>query len=94
MKIIPSVTVRLTHKTNQPATETPISTGFPSDWSRKKGMAMEKNRIDALDLIINALEEHEKNLDNLLNRLDTLLETLSNLLARLEYIYKKIERTS
>lgn len=55
---------------------------------------MEKNRIDALDLIINALREHEKNLDNLLNRLDTLLETLSNLLARFEYIYKKIERPS
>jgi len=57
-------------------------------------MAMEKSRIDALDLIINALKDHEKNLDNLLNRLDNLLETLSNLLARLEYIYKKIDRTS
>ena len=57
-------------------------------------MALEKSRIDALDLIINALKEHEKNLDNLLNRLDNLLETFSNLLARLEYIYEKIEQPS
>ena len=52
---------------------------------------MEKNRLDAFDMIINVLREHEKNLDNLLDRLDTLLETLSTLSIRLEYLYGKIE---
>ncbi len=34
---------------------------------------MEKNRLDAFDMIINVLGEHEKNLDNILDKLNTLL---------------------
>jgi hypothetical protein len=34
----------------------------------ERGSVMEKNRLDAFDMIINVLREHEKNLDNLLDR--------------------------
>lgn len=57
----------------------------------ERGSVMEKNRLDAFDMIINVLREHEKNLDNRLDRLDTLLETLSTLSVRLEYLYRRIE---
>ena len=52
---------------------------------------MEKGQLEAIDLIINVLREHEKNLDNLLDRLDTLIEALSTTMARLEYLYERIE---
>ncbi|MCK4437596.1 hypothetical protein KAV47_00865 [Candidatus Bathyarchaeota archaeon] len=52
---------------------------------------MEKGQLEAIDLIINVLRDHEKNLDNLLDRLDTLLETLSTIQVRLEYLYERIE---
>jgi len=52
---------------------------------------LEKGQLEAIDLIINVLREHEKNLDNLLDRLDTLIETISTIMARLEYFYEKIE---
>lgn len=52
---------------------------------------MEKGQLEAIDLIINVLREHEKTLDNLLDRLDTLIETLSATMARLEYLYERIE---
>jgi hypothetical protein len=52
---------------------------------------LEKGQLEAIDLIINALRDHEKSLDNLLDRLDTLTEALSTILARIEYYYEKIE---
>ena len=48
---------------------------------------MEKIKLEAFDLVIGVLKEHEDNLDNLINRLDT-LEVLSTLLVRLEYFYE------
>ena len=56
----------------------------------ERGIVMDKNRLDAFDMIINVLREHEKNLDNLLDRLDILLETLSTLSVRLEQLYGRI----
>jgi len=58
----------------------------------ERGIVMDKNRLDAFDMIINVLREHEKNLDNLLDRLDILLETLSTLSVRLEHLYGRIEK--
>ena len=52
---------------------------------------MEKGQLEAIDLIINVLREHEKNLDNLLDRLDTLIDALSTTMLRLEYIYESLE---
>ena len=49
---------------------------------------MKKGKLDAFDLVIKVLRDHEKNLDNLIER----LETLSTQIARLEYIYDKIEQ--
>ena len=53
---------------------------------------MEKSKLEAFDLVIGVLKEHEDNLDNLINRLDT-LEVLSTLLVRLEYLYEQVEET-
>ena len=58
----------------------------------ERGIVMDKNRLDAFDMIINVLREHEKNLDNLLDRLDIHLETLSTLSVRLEHLYRRIEK--
>lgn len=55
---------------------------------------MNKGKVDAFDLVINVLKEHEKNLDNLLNKLESLLETLSTLIRRLEYLFERIEKTT
>ncbi len=52
---------------------------------------LEKGQLETIDLVINVLREHEKNLDNLLDRLDTLIEVLSTTMTRLEYLYEKIE---
>ena len=52
---------------------------------------MEKGQLEAIDLIINVLREHERNLDRLLDRLDTLIEALSATMARLEHLYDRIE---
>ncbi|NQT08180.1 hypothetical protein HQ586_03810 [Candidatus Bathyarchaeota archaeon] len=57
----------------------------------QKRITLEKGQLEAIDLVINVLREHEKNLDNLLDRLDTLIEILSTTMTRLEYIYEKIE---
>ena len=54
---------------------------------------MEKSKLEAFDLVIGVLKEHEDNLDHLLNRLDTLVEVLSTLLVRLEYFYEQVEET-
>lgn len=54
---------------------------------------MEKSKLEAFDLVIGVLREHEDNLDHLINRLDTLVEVLSTLLARLEYFYEQVEET-
>jgi hypothetical protein len=53
---------------------------------------VEKSKLEAFDLVIGVLREHEDNLDHLINRLDT-LEVLSTLLARLEYFYEQVEET-
>ncbi len=57
----------------------------------QKRNTLEKGQLEAIDLIINVLRDHEKSLDNLLDRLDTLTEALSTILARMEYYYEKIE---
>ena len=57
----------------------------------QKRITLEKGQLEAIDLVINVLREHEKNLDNLLDRLDTLIETISTIMARMEYFYEKIE---
>ena len=54
---------------------------------------MEKSKLEAFDLVIGVLKEHEDNLDHLINRLDTLVEVLSTLLVRLEYFYEQVEET-
>ena len=54
---------------------------------------MEKSKLEAFDLVIGVLREHEDNLDHLINRLDTLVEVLSTLLVRLEYFYEQVEET-
>ncbi len=54
---------------------------------------MEKSKLEAFDLVIGVLREHENNLDHLINRLDTLVEVLSTLLVRLEYFYEQVEET-
>ena len=54
---------------------------------------MEKSKLEAFDLVIGVLREHEDNLDHLINRLDTLVEVLSTLLVRLEYLYEQVEET-
>ena len=54
---------------------------------------MEKSKLEAFDLVIGVLREHEDNLDHLINRLDTLVEVLSTLLACLEYFYEQVEET-
>jgi len=53
---------------------------------------MEKSKLEALDLVIKVLREHEENLDNLLDRFDTLIEVLSTLLVRLEHFAEKTEK--
>ena len=53
---------------------------------------MEKSKLEALDLVIKVLREHEENLDNLLDRFDTLIEVLSTLLVRLEHFAKNTEK--
>ena len=53
---------------------------------------MKKGKLDAFDLVIKVLKDHEKSLDNLIGRLETLLDTLSTQIARLEYIYYNIEQ--
>jgi hypothetical protein len=54
---------------------------------------VEKSKLEAFDLVIGVLREHEDNLDHLINRLDTLVEVLSTLLVRLEYFYEQVEET-
>jgi hypothetical protein len=54
---------------------------------------VEKSKLEAFDLVIGVLREHENNLDHLINRLDTLVEVLSTLLVRLEYFYEQVEET-
>jgi hypothetical protein len=54
---------------------------------------VEKSKLEAFDLVIGVLREHEDNLDHLINRLDTLVEVLSTLLVHLEYFYEQVEET-
>jgi hypothetical protein len=56
-------------------------------------IAMEKSKLDILDLEINVLKEHEKNLDKLLERLETLIEAIFQIQTRLEVLCEDIEKT-
>ncbi len=56
-------------------------------------IAMEKSKLDVLDLVINVLKEHENSLDKLLERLDTLIEAFSQIQTRLEVLCEAIEKT-
>jgi hypothetical protein len=51
---------------------------------------LNKNKLDAIDLIITVLQEHEESLDNMISRLDTLTETPSTLVMKMEYNYTKL----
>jgi len=53
---------------------------------------METSKLEAFDLVIKVLREHEESLDNLLDRLDTLIEALSTLLVRLEHLTEQAEK--
>jgi ABC-type transporter Mla subunit MlaD len=55
---------------------------------------MEKSKLDVLDLVINILKEHEKNLDRLLERLDTLIEAFAQIQTRLEILCNTIEKNA
>ena len=57
-------------------------------------LGMDKGKVDALDLVISVLREHEATLDKLLERLDTLIEAFSTIQARLEVLCEEMERTS
>jgi len=52
---------------------------------------LNKNKLDAIDLIITVLQEHEENLDNMIRGLDTLIETLSTLVMKMEYNYTRLQ---
>jgi len=55
---------------------------------------MDKSKLDVLDLVINILKEHEKNLDRLLERLEMLIEAFSQIQTRLETLCNTIEKTA
>lgn len=55
---------------------------------------MDKSKLEALDLVINVLKEHEKRLDGLVERLDTLIDAFSRIQTRLEHMCNKIEQTT
>ena len=57
-------------------------------------LGMDKGKVDALDLVISVLREHEATLDKLLERLDTLIEAFSVIQVRLEVLCEEMERTS
>lgn len=48
----------------------------------------ERTKLDALDLIVRVLLEHEKSLDRLLSRMEGLTERLEELVERLEALYE------
>ncbi len=51
---------------------------------------MEEKKLDALDLVLNVLREHEASLDTLIERLDILIEAFSMIQHRLENLCEKI----
>ena len=53
-----------------------------------------RTKTDVLDLVINILKEHEKNLDRLLERLETLIDAFSQIQTRLETLCNTIEKTA
>ena len=53
---------------------------------------MEDRKLDALDLVLNVLREHEESLDALIERLDTMIEAFSIIQHRLENLCEKIEQ--
>jgi len=55
---------------------------------------LNKNKLDAIDLIITVLQEHEESLDNMISRLNTLTETLSTLVMKMEYNYTRLKEKS
>ena len=53
---------------------------------------MQERKLDALDLVLNVLREHEESLDSLIERLETLIEAFSTIQHRLENICEKVEQ--
>jgi hypothetical protein len=53
---------------------------------------MEERNLDALDLVLSVLREHEVSLDLLIERLDTLIEAFSMIQHRLENLCEKSSR--
>ena len=53
---------------------------------------MQERKLDALDLVLNVLREHEESLDSLIERLETLIEDFSTIQHRLENICEKVEQ--
>jgi hypothetical protein len=51
----------------------------------------ERSRLDALDLIIRVLIEHEKTLNSLLERMDGMTDRLEEMVERLEVLYEPQE---
>ena len=54
--------------------------------------AMQERKLDALDLILSVLREHEASLDSLIERHETLIEAFSTIQHRLENICEKVEQ--
>ena len=54
--------------------------------------AMQERKLDALDLVLNVLREHEESLDSLIERLETLIEAFSTIQHRLENICENVEQ--
>ncbi len=53
---------------------------------------MQERKLDALDLVLNVLREHEESLEMLIERLDILIEAFSTIQHRLENLCEKIEQ--
>lgn len=48
----------------------------------------ERTKLDALDLIVRVLIEHEKTLNNLLERMNGMTDRLEEMVERLEALYE------
>ena len=48
--------------------------------------AIQERKLDALDLVLNVLREHEESLDSLIERLETSMEAFSTIQHHLENI--------
>ncbi len=51
----------------------------------------ERTKLDALDLVVRVLLEHEKTLYTLLERMDAMTNRLEEMVERLEILYESTE---